>query len=1118
MLARDWNTHKTSYDFLIIGSGYGGAITAARLATSNLDPKPTICMLERGREWPLDKFPDTFERYLAEVRSSTNPLGLYELLNYPDISVIKGSGLGGTSLVNANVAIVPDADTFDRAGWPEDMTLAQLMPFYQRAKAVLAAGPHPQGNSLAKIQALNRRATQLGLEAKPLDIAVNFTLENQPNAHGVIQHKCIDCGDCVTGCRVGAKNTLAMNYLPMAAANDRTEIFTQTKVEWIEKVDGGGWRVHGVYVKSPTKSQKFTIEARNVVLAAGSINSTEILLRSANLHGLSVSPMVGSRFGGNGDFFGLAYNGDTKTEVLGFGKHPGGPGSNMRPGPTIVAAIRYGAGGSKDKRFAVEDLSFARAYVRAAQLAFTALPGEDTDVGDEFAEFERRTRDFSQVDPYQADGALNHTMLYLCTAYDDQSGYFKWERPIFERDGRVTVLWPNAGRQPIFSLTNEELRRHARREGASFVENPIWSFLQTRRLITAHPLGGCPMGDDYASGAVDQWGRVFSGDGSIHDGLFVIDGATIPTALGVNPFLTISAVAERAVARKIEAMQGNDYPQPAVSVGFAGLDPLQIINRSDEEMDRLFERAPTQSIEIMINNGGRQIDLANRTVVNDDYWKGSFPKGHMLNLMSAALFTGFKKRFFKKGGKVAGITSDTDGVINAENALEEFETKSQQGDLPPGKYILLRYTDPPWQGYYDVFKVIHRNLLIGRVYLGEFPNGQRMFTFPMTRTYSFDRLTVEDHRQLYAQGAVPTKDELEGVWRMDTISNANHAAGVAHLQFLNQPDGRFESRFQLMGLIEGLIVPSFTKDHFQLNDFTNFHDEIRKLGKDLFIGKWVTDLPAQFDVNSLPVSLGIFHRETSSTGVVRFGFYYLLRRAEGSGFPTNTLLAPLLDQALPRGIGMTFDEEMVGWYSPGQMTPPETGPGPVDCSFKVRMTIADINDFVDGADHEARLSGAISFSAFAGINNPTFPVDPKKSWFNYLRVNPATRETEMRYHLEFTANDGRRFTLDGTKFMQKDAAVGRRGPQEVLEDYTTLYTRVYEGTNQLGSGYLKFRTFEDILAIGNLAGFLASFRITGTADLRLQAMARMRFFAFTGQFVQHEYDPLALPVAAGGGN
>src|SRR5581483_11462507 len=101
MLATPWEQRKTAYDFVVIGSGYGGAISAARLASANLNPKRSVCLLERGKEYPVGSFPETMGDVLGATRGDLNPLGLYELLNYPDITVIKGSGLGGTSLINA---------------------------------------------------------------------------------------------------------------------------------------------------------------------------------------------------------------------------------------------------------------------------------------------------------------------------------------------------------------------------------------------------------------------------------------------------------------------------------------------------------------------------------------------------------------------------------------------------------------------------------------------------------------------------------------------------------------------------------------------------------------------------------------------------------------------------------------------------------------------------------------------------------------------------------------------------------------------------------------------------------------------------------------------------------
>ncbi len=548
-------------------------------------------------------------------------------------------------------------------------------------------------------------------------------------------------------------------------------------------------------------------------------------------------------------------------------------------------------------------------------------------------------------------------------------------------------------------------------------------------------------------------------------------------------------------------------------------------------MEPLFRRCTSMGIDTLLNQGGpTQIDVSKGTIRNDQFWKGFFPHDHILNTMSSALFTGFKKEFHKQDGHYTGITSDTDDHIHARNSLEEINLDKAKGTLEAGKYILLKYLDPPWQGFYDIFKVINEDLLIGRVYLGEYPNGLRQFTFPMTRKYSFRQMTVNDHAALYAAGAIPTAQDLAGVWRMDVISNANHATGTAYLGFELKPDGRLEARYLLMGLMEGLVMPGFLKDHFQLNDFTPFHDEIRKVTSDFLVGKYITPTPAAAAALTDDLSLGILHSDSAGN----LGFYYMLTKADKTALPTESLLSPFLDVYLPDGLGLTFSEEMVGWYFDGATTPtadragdltiaqriPATGTpaGGVDCKFDVHMTARDINEFIDGPEHETDMQGTITFGKFLGASQVTYPVDSQNSRFNYLEVNPATGEAEMRYHLEFSTPEGRRFYLEGRKYMQKDAGGKVNAIQEVLEDYTTLYAHIYERKDgqpdtQVGLGYLKFRTFEDLNAVGSLVGFLASFQVTGTSDPLLQIQARMRFLAFTAQFVQVEYDPLALPIA-----
>jgi cholesterol oxidase len=186
----------------------------------------------------------------------------------------------------------------------------------------------------------------------------------------------------------------------------------------------------------------------------------------------------------------------------------------------------------------VEDISFPTALFQTTQSVFPALPGEDFG-GDLGGKLERATRDILHFEPYARDGALNHSILYPVTSIDNAGGQIRL------KDDRPEIVWPNGGSEHIFDTINAELREHARAQNSRFVINPIWAAFGQHRLVTAHPLGGCPVGVDASTGEVDEYGRVFRSDGQLHNRLRVVDGALLPSALGVNPLLTISAMAER---------------------------------------------------------------------------------------------------------------------------------------------------------------------------------------------------------------------------------------------------------------------------------------------------------------------------------------------------------------------------------------------------------------------------------------------------------------------------------------------------------------------------------------------------------------------------------------------
>ena len=557
ILATAWNERLTgAYDVIVVGSGYGGAITAARLANAPINPKLKICLLERGQEWPIGSFPDTIEHVAEQTYNGTlNPLGLYQVDVHTAIVIIRGSGLGGTSLVNANVAIRPQPDCFDN--WPTVIRQAAQIPegnegslwnYYRRAENTLGVRHHPNGLRLLKIQALQKRAGELGKNVELLNIAVNFDNEGPVFTRDnktVMQRPCINCGDCMTGCNVGAKNTVYMNYLPLAKLGG-AHIFTQTTVHNVEK-SNEGWAVNVTHHKNRFTSENATLTARNVVLAAGTLGSTEILLRS-QAKGLSLAPGIGSCFGGNGDFFGAAYNSNQITNDVGWGNHPGDPfDRNGGPGPSIVGLMRYKTDAPFGQRFNIEDLTIPRAYRNfLALVGCTALVSR-TGTENLQAQHQRREKDAWHADP---NGALNSSMMYLCMAQDDSAG-----RLYLDGRNDLRIDWPGAGREPIFQQINHECFAHAKSLGASFIENPTWQLLPWKTLVTAHPLGGCPMGEDGSHGVVGHLGKVFRDNtDAVHDGLYVADGSIIRSALEVNPFLTISALTERIVVKIITSL------------------------------------------------------------------------------------------------------------------------------------------------------------------------------------------------------------------------------------------------------------------------------------------------------------------------------------------------------------------------------------------------------------------------------------------------------------------------------------------------------------------------------------------------------------------------------------
>ena len=530
-LARRGDQMKPIYSVVVVGSGYGGSVAASRLARMG----QSVCLLERGREHATGTFPGTLRALNKETRIQGERLtwgrrnALFDFRIGPDIHVLQGCGLGGGSLINAAVALEPEAAVFDQSPWPENLrTDIALAEGYVRAKHMLQVAPCPKGESFDKYKAFEILNEELGGTLEFAPMAIRF--EAGSNPANVVQYGCTGCGDCWAGCNVGAKSTTALTYLPDAVAHG-AEIYAETDVSHITR-EKEMWRVWFNETgerQGTTGVPPHSVLTDMVILSAGTLGSTEILLRSAE-HGLTVSDRLGHGFSSNGDGMAFAHNLEHLVQAVGFG-HP--PKKDRQPiGPNVIGQARLNGEAPLRQHYIVQE------GVLPSPLAGLG-PMMAVLRGHPFEAIWRALRGEPEV-------MLAHTQPLYIVGHDDAQGRMEL------RNGRLLVTWPDARDQDVYQFFDETLEPLIESFEGTYVKLPFSEKLMGRKPVTAHPLGGCGMGEDRTTGVVNHKCEVFDTgvrgeETAVHPGLYVCDGAVVPTSLGVNPLLTITALAERAM-------------------------------------------------------------------------------------------------------------------------------------------------------------------------------------------------------------------------------------------------------------------------------------------------------------------------------------------------------------------------------------------------------------------------------------------------------------------------------------------------------------------------------------------------------------------------------------------
>jgi cholesterol oxidase len=518
---------NAEYDAIVVGSGFGGGVAACRLAEAGW----RVCVLERGRRFGPGDFPSEPEqapRFFWDAK--LNPGGFFDLRLMRDISVMVSAGVGGGSLIYANVQLRARDEIFEEAPWPAGIDGPGMRPYYDRTEDALEPRVTPDDPPLPKVRAFDAMARAAGMTPELLPLAIHFGADRHHPFSGAFQQGCTNLARCDIGCPRNSRNTVDITYLARAETFD-AEVYPLHEVHRLDapKRAGAHWRVGYRDLQYWDSGE---VRAPVVVLAAGTLGTTRLLLRSRRRLS-KLSPALGTRFSGNGDALAMAFD-PQQPDVQGAQEYLG-PVMTSRIDLDATEGFMVGDGGlPKNFGFVLELLRGIRLVtgwgrLRLLAKAVAARAGiSDRQVTHRDLVLRKRKRD------------IGDTIVCLINGIDAANGRMRltW---LFRC---LDIRWDKAANKPFVDAMARVFG-----ELTSAAEATSFFALKAGPLgkeLTVHPLGGCVMADNPADGVVDEYGKVHG-----YEGLYVLDGSIIPTSLGVNPSKTIAALAERGVEHLI---------------------------------------------------------------------------------------------------------------------------------------------------------------------------------------------------------------------------------------------------------------------------------------------------------------------------------------------------------------------------------------------------------------------------------------------------------------------------------------------------------------------------------------------------------------------------------------
>jgi cholesterol oxidase len=526
------------FDYIVIGSGFGGSVSALRLAEKGY----TVAVLEMGKRFEPEDFPKStwnLKKFLWFPKLLCH--GFQQITLLKDVLIFHGAGVGGGSLVYANTLPMPPDEVFSDARWPTDEDWkVKLAPHYEMAYFMLGSTEAKEMfNSDYLLQEICEERGR-GETFKKHQVAVHFGTPNEVgpdpffDGEGPERIGCSLCGGCMTGCNDGGKNTLDKNYLYLAEKRGCV-IHPETKVVDIRPLEGGGYEIDTVQATSVFNKRPKTLRARGIVLSASVLGTVKLLFECKERGSLpKISDALGDYCRTNSEaLLGVTATSYEEDYSRGIAITSGGwPDEH-----THIELVRYGKGGD------------------FMGMNLTHLTGG----GPPWPRWLRWLGNFVRhpvrafKGNYPFGWAVRSAIVLVMQPLDNKMRLVRRWRPW----GRVLTTQLDAEKRaptyiPIANAVTEELA--AKMNGTP--ESMLLEVLGNRSS-TAHILGGATMGRDAGDGVCDASGRVFG-----YDNFFIADGSLVPTNLGVNPALTITALSEHVMAGIPDKPDGKCKPAP----------------------------------------------------------------------------------------------------------------------------------------------------------------------------------------------------------------------------------------------------------------------------------------------------------------------------------------------------------------------------------------------------------------------------------------------------------------------------------------------------------------------------------------------------------------------------